>query len=93
LRDKDEYREVRNASAAALQSMAPATFEDQAKQIVLDDDEYDDIRVACANALDHFANRESLRKDPALKERFEELKEKPVSRGSGQVENELEPSS
>jgi hypothetical protein len=93
LRDKDEYREVRNASAAALQSMAPAEFEDQAKQIVLDDDEYDDIRVACANALDHFANRESLRKDPALKERFEELKEKPVSRGSGQVENELEPSS
>src|SRR5215210_3695528 len=51
LKDKGEVREVRNASAAALQSVAPEEFTEQAKQIVLDDDEYADLRATAIDAL------------------------------------------
>ena len=79
LQDKDEVREVRIASAAALQSLAPAEFEEQAKQIVLDDDEYDDLRATAINALTHFANQEALSQDVELTRRVEQLREEAPS--------------
>jgi hypothetical protein len=77
LKDKDERREVRNASAAALKSLAPEEFEEQAKEIVLDDDEYDDIRATAINALTLFADQEAL--DPELIGRVEQLSEEAPS--------------
>jgi HEAT repeat protein len=75
LKDKRERREVRNASASALQSLAPAEFEEQAKQIVLDDDEYPEIRATAINALTLFADQEALDQDADLSRRVERLRE------------------
>lgn len=75
LRNKAESREVRNVSAAALQSLAPAEFDEQAKQIVLDDDEYDDLRATAINALTHFGDQEALSQDAELTRRVEQLRE------------------
>lgn len=80
LKDKDERREVRNASAAAFQSLAPAEFEEQAKQIVLDDDEYDDLRATAINALTLFADQEALNQDAELTGRVERLREQSPSK-------------
>lgn len=52
LQDKSEHRRVRQTSAIALQSLAPAEFERQAEQIIFDDDEYEDIRATCINVLE-----------------------------------------
>jgi HEAT repeat protein len=79
LQDKDEARDVRIASAAALQSLVPAEFEEQAKQIVLDDDEYDDLRATAINALAHFADQEALSQDAELTRRIEQLREETPS--------------
>jgi hypothetical protein len=80
LMDKGEDREVRKISAVALQSLAPAEFEDHAKQIVLDDDEDDDLRATSMSALDHFADQESLRQDSVFNEAVEQLQERPKSK-------------
>ena len=85
LQDKDEVRDVRIASAAALQSLAPAEFEEQAKQIVLDDDEYDDLRATAINALTHFADQEALSQDAELTRRVEQLKEEAPSEEVGRT--------
>ena len=79
LKDKDERREVRNASAAALQSLAPAEFEEQAKQIVLDGDDYADIRATAMNALTLFADQDALYEDTELTEQVEQLREQAPS--------------
>jgi hypothetical protein len=80
LKDKGERREVRNASAAALQSLvSPAEFKEQAKQIVLDDDEYDDLRATAINALTQFADQEALSQDSELTRRVEQLRDAPPS--------------
>lgn len=80
LKDKDERREVRNASASALQSLAPIEFEEQAKQIVLDDNEYDDLRATAINALALFADQEALGQDAELTRRVEQLRDASPSR-------------
>jgi hypothetical protein len=81
LNDKRERREVRNASAAALQSLVPpAEFKEQAKQIVLDDDEYDDLRATAINALTLFADQEALSQDTELTTRVEQLREQSPSK-------------
>ncbi len=85
LQDKDEVRDVRIASAAALQSLAPAEFEEQAKQIVLDDDEYDDLRATAINALAHFADQEALSQDAELTRRVEQLREETPSEEVGRT--------
>jgi hypothetical protein len=54
--NKQEARDVRMTSAVALQSLAPDRFEREARQVVLDDDEDDALRVTSLNALTHFAS-------------------------------------
>jgi hypothetical protein len=80
LRNKDERREVRNASASALQSLAPAEFEEQAKEMVLDDNEYPEIRATAINALTLFADQEALDQDAELTGRVERLRDASTSR-------------
>jgi hypothetical protein len=79
LKDKEEYRRVRNASAAALQSLAPEEFEEQAKQIVYDPEEYDELRATAINALTLFADRETLNQDADLTGRVEQLRDQASS--------------
>lgn len=85
LRDKDEHREVRKLSAVALQSLAPAEFEEQAKQIVLDKDEYDEIRTTSINALNQFANPDTLSQETGLKDQIRALNDTSSSRGLKQA--------
>lgn len=72
-RNKGEAEPVRRASAVALQSIAPAAFEQQAREVALDDDENDEIRATCVTALSHFANRAAVSGDDDLRERLERL--------------------
>lgn len=80
LGNKSEAPEIRVTSAVALQSLAPAELEAQARQIVLDDDEDDDVRATSLSALDHFASQERLSRDAAFNERVHELRQKSTSR-------------
>jgi hypothetical protein len=80
LKDKDERREVRNASAAALQSLAPAEFEEQAKEILYNTEEYNELRATAINALTLFADQEALDQDPELIGRIEQLREEAPSK-------------
>jgi hypothetical protein len=79
LTDKDEDREVRTASASALLALAPAEFEEQAKQIVLDDEEDDELRATSITALTHLANQEALSQDAELTGRVEQLRDQSPS--------------
>ena len=49
LRDKDEQREVRQISASALHALSPKKLEKTAREILLDDSDYDDILTMIKN--------------------------------------------
>jgi hypothetical protein len=80
LKDKDESPEVKLISAIALQSLAPNEFEKQARRIVLDDDEDDQLRALSLNALTYFANPAVLSQDEALTRRVEQMRKESTSR-------------
>jgi hypothetical protein len=73
LSDKGEDRDVRRISAIGLQSAAPGQFEEQARRIVLDDDEDDQLQAMSITALTHFANPEALSRDDELTGRIQQL--------------------
>jgi hypothetical protein len=83
LNDKHEDPEVRRTAAVALQSLAPDQFEAQARRIVLDDDEDDELRAVSISALTQFANPVALRQDDQLNRRIEQLR---AESGSPQVQ-------
>ena len=66
LRNKDEKRELRQVAASALNALSPDKLEDHAKDILLDDSEFEDIQATSLTALRQFANQEELDKDEAL---------------------------
>lgn len=51
MQDKDEFREVRRASAAALQNLNPAAFAAKAQEILADETDFEDIRSSVSGAL------------------------------------------
>jgi hypothetical protein len=74
LRDKREHSEVRKGSATALQALDPDRFEAEARRIVLDDDEDEQLRAVCVSALALFADPAALRQDDQLTRRVERLR-------------------
>jgi hypothetical protein len=80
LKDKDERQAVRNVSAAALQSLDPEGFQRQAKEILYDTEEYNELRATAINALTLFADQEALDEDPELTGRIEQLREEAPSK-------------
>ena len=66
LRDKDEKREVRQVAASALNTLSPDKLEDHAKEMLLDDSEYEDIQATSLTALRQFADQEEIAQDQAL---------------------------
>jgi hypothetical protein len=66
LRNKDEKREVRQVAASALNTLDPDKLEEHAKNILLDDSEYEDIQATSLTALRLFADQEEIAKDEAL---------------------------
>jgi hypothetical protein len=73
LRDKDEDRDIRQISAAALQSVKPKRFQEQAREMLLDDKEYDDIQATALTALEQFGDEKAVAKDQKLLDRVDEL--------------------
>jgi hypothetical protein len=67
LRDKNELREIRQISASALQSLKPEKFQELAREILLDEADYDDIKATSLTALTHFGDNEALSKDNVLR--------------------------
>lgn len=66
LRDKEEKRAVRQVAASALNALSPDKLEDHAKDILLDDSEYEDIQATSLTALRQFADQEEIAKDEEL---------------------------
>jgi hypothetical protein len=51
MKDKSEFREVRRASAVALRGLAPRIFESDAREILSDASDYEDIKSTVGGAL------------------------------------------
>lgn len=79
LTDKSESPEVRSVSAIALQSLDPDRFEEQARRIVLDVDEDEQLRATSLSALTLFANPAASAEDAVFTRRVEELRETSAS--------------
>jgi hypothetical protein len=60
MQDKDEFKEVRKASAAALMSFDPKAFVDQAVNILRDGHDFDDIKATVKGALERAGIRVDL---------------------------------
>jgi len=73
LRDKNEDRDIRQISAAALQAVKPKRFQEQARELLLDDKEYDDIQATALTALEQFGDEKAVAKDQKLMDRVDEL--------------------
>ena len=73
MRDKDEDRDIRQISAAALQAIKPKRFHEQARELLLDKKEYDDIQATALTALTQFGDEKAVAKDEKLMKRAEEL--------------------
>jgi hypothetical protein len=80
LKDKSENSEVRRISAVALQSVAPDQSEQQARRIVLDDEEDDQLRALSLNTLSLFANPATLSRDNELNRCVDRLRAESRSR-------------
>ena len=73
MRDKDEDREIRQISAAALQAVKPKRFHEQARELLLDKKEYDDIQATALTALTQFGDQKAVAEDARLMKRVGEL--------------------
>jgi len=67
LRDKDETAEVRQVSASALQALKPDSLQANAREILLDDSDYDEIKATSLTALTQFGDDEAVAKDDKLR--------------------------
>lgn len=70
--DKKEEREIRQISAAALQAVKPKKFHDRARELLLDNKEFDDIQATALTALTQFGG-EAVGKDKTLLKQVDKL--------------------
>jgi hypothetical protein len=66
LRDKSERREIRQISASALHAINPQKLQAHARELLLDDSDYDDIRATSLAAVEQFGDQEAVAKDAEL---------------------------
>jgi HEAT repeat protein len=72
LRDKDEFAEIRQVSAAALNSLDPKRLQKNAREIVMDDSEYPEIQATSLTAINQFGTTEAG-SDPNLQQQVAKL--------------------
>ncbi|MEM9557200.1 MAG: hypothetical protein AAGC60_23275 [Acidobacteriota bacterium] len=77
LRNRDEDQQVRRASASGYLSLDPQGFERDAREIVFDESEDDEVRAATLSALTHFAHPSA--RDAELHDYVDELERSPGS--------------
>lgn len=73
LRDKNEERDIRQISAVALQAAKPEQFKEQAREILLDTNEYDDIQATALTALTQMGDEAEVSKDEELLKRVNRM--------------------
>lgn len=73
LRDKEEQRDIRQISAAALQAVKPEKFKEQARELLLDTKEYDDIQATALTALAQLADDKDVAEDKDLLKRVNNM--------------------
>jgi len=73
LGDKNELAEIRQLSASALQALRPEKLQTQAREILLDASDYDEIKATSLTALTQFGNEESVANDVELRNRVDEM--------------------
>lgn len=76
LRDKDETAENRQISASALHSLKPESLQANAREIVLDKSEYDEIKSTSLTALTQFGDDAAIAKDEVLLKSVDSLSDK-----------------
>jgi hypothetical protein len=79
LRDKGELRENRQIAASALSALDPKKFQENARDILLDKTEFEDIQATSLTGLSHFADQEELAKDQPLMKSIDRLSSKAKS--------------
>ncbi len=79
LRDKDEYRAVRQLSASALQAINPDKLQKHAREMLLDSSEYEDIQATSLTALNQFGDDEAVAKDKLLLKSIRRMRGKAAS--------------
>lgn len=79
LRDKDELRENRQIAASALNALAPDKFQKHAREMLLDNKEYEDIQATSLTGLSQFGDAEAVAKDKALLKSVDQLSNKAES--------------
>ena len=73
LRDKKELREIWQIAASALHALNPDQLQKSAREILLDELDYDDIKATSLTALTQFAG-EAVGKDEVLLNSVDQLK-------------------
>jgi hypothetical protein len=72
LRDKDEFADIRQLSASALNSLDPKRLQKNAREIVMDNSEYPEIQATSLTALNQFGSSETAA-DPTLQKQVAKL--------------------
>jgi hypothetical protein len=80
LLDKDELAENRQIAAAALHALKPEKLQENAREILLDKSDYDDIQATSLTALTQFGDDEAIAKDKALLKRVDRLSDEASTR-------------
>jgi uncharacterized protein (UPF0147 family) len=73
LRDKKEQRDIRQISAAALQAVQPERFQEQAREILLDTNEFEDIQATALTAFTQMGDEGGVAQDQALMKRVDRM--------------------
>ena len=76
LRDKDEDAEIRQISASALQGLKPDKLQQNAREILLDDSDYDEIKATSLTAITQFGDEGEVSKDETLKKHINRISKK-----------------
>lgn len=79
LKDKSEPSSIRRISASGLHSLNPRAFENAARAIVTDDDDFDEIRATTLAALAHGVEAHQNPVDPKFVEAVQKVAEQTKS--------------
>jgi hypothetical protein len=74
MRDKDETKEIRQLAASALQTISPQALQTQAREVLLDPKDYDDIQATSLTALTQFGDATQVAQDKKLMKHVGSLK-------------------
>ncbi|HEX8396264.1 MAG TPA: HEAT repeat domain-containing protein [Pyrinomonadaceae bacterium] len=87
LEDKDEDKEIRHVAATGLQSIKPELLQNSLKDILIDKNENEELRVALLNTLNYTENTENIDNDDAFQAKLEDIKNSSNSKNLKKIHN------